>query len=85
MKTKLAGLKALMMAGDHGPALKLAASFPRLGDHKAAIQQGWAAWSAPSFYRELGKDPDTLVRAGLTAILERYGWQDEIDLKPVVK
>lgn len=72
METKLARLKALWAAGDYRAALKLAAGWPRLGRHRDAIRRGWAAASNPTFYRELGQDPDALYQAGLQAVAERY-------------
>lgn len=68
----LAELKALWAQGEYRSALKLAASWPRLGTHKAAIQQGWAAASNPRIYKEMGKDPEALAAAGYAAIRERY-------------
>lgn len=65
-------LRAHWAAGDYRKALKLAASWPRLGKHKNAIQQGWAAASNPRIYAEMGKDVDALVAKGLDAIQDRY-------------
>jgi hypothetical protein len=62
-----------MEAGEWHEALRLAASWPRLGEHKRRIEQGWAAMSRPDFYRELGHDPDALVADGVAALRERYG------------
>lgn len=73
METKLAKLKRFMAAGQHREALRLAASWPRLGDHKAAIERGRAAAVHPEFYRQIGQDPNTLVAVGIAAIRERYG------------
>ena len=73
MQTKISKLKQLMADGDHHKALKLAASWARLGVHKDAIQRGWAAMSNPRFYRQIGLNPDKLVAVGLQAICERYG------------
>ena len=76
-ETQLARLKALMAAGDYRAALKLAAGWPRLGAHKAPIERGWAALTNPKFYEEIGKNPDTLVAAGIAAIRERYDIPEE--------
>ena len=73
MQTALQKLTAHVTTGDWRAALKLAASWPQLGTHRDAIQQGWAALRNPDFYRELGKDPEQLVAAGQAAIKERYG------------
>lgn len=72
METKLAKLKKLWASGDYRAALKLAASWPRLGSHKKRITQAWAATSNPDFYRQMGKDPDELCADGLCAVAERY-------------
>lgn len=72
MKTKLSKLKELMATGDFRAALKLAASFSQLGSQKIQIRRGWQAIQSPDFYREIGKNPDELVAAGVAAIRERY-------------
>jgi hypothetical protein len=72
MTTALDRLKNLWRGGEHRKALKLAASWPKLGDHKAAIQQGWAAAANPDLYRQMEKDPDALYAAGLVALMSRY-------------
>ena len=73
METQISKLRAYMAAGDHRAALKLAAGWGRLGDHKAPITRGWAALQSPQFYTDIGQDPDALVAAGLDAIRQRYG------------
>lgn len=76
MITKLQQLKDFMAAGNHRAALHLAASWGKrgLGSGPAAdaITQAWAAMANPGFYKQLGKDPDALIRAGLDAIRTRY-------------
>ena len=72
MTTKIEQLRAYMRQGDYRRALRLAAGWPRLGDAKEAIQRGWAAMNNPGFYREIGKDPEELVRLGIDAIRSKY-------------
>jgi hypothetical protein len=72
METKLSQLKALWSAGDRVGALRIAAKFPSLGGEKTAITQAWAAASNPSFYRQIGRDPEQLVEDGLAAMVARY-------------
>ena len=72
METALDRLKALWADGEYRKAIKLAASWPRLGEHKAAIERGWAAASNPAFYRQLRKDPVALYHKGLVAVAARY-------------
>jgi hypothetical protein len=70
--TKLSLLLEHMAAGRWFAALKLAASFQQLGNHKAAITRAADAINHPEFYRQLGKDPDVLVRLGIAALRARY-------------
>lgn len=69
----VAALRAALAAGDARAALRLAAKFPHLGPQKAAIMRGWEACARPAFYRQLGHDPEALVRSGVAALKERYG------------
>jgi hypothetical protein len=71
-RTKLSRLLEYMAAADWHSALRLAAKFPQLGAHKAAITRAWNAIQSPQFYRELGQDPDALIAAGVAALKERY-------------
>ena len=72
MITKLAKLKAAWAAGDTRDALRIAAKFPRLGDDKAAITRAWNAHLRPDFYRQMGRDPEALVSAGVAALKSHY-------------
>lgn len=72
MKTKLEQMKECWASGDTKGALRFAAGWPRLGEHKVAIQQAWQATQSPDFYKELGKDPEDLIQKGLKALQERY-------------
>ena len=73
--SKVAQLKAAMGAGDWALALRIAARFPRLGKHKAAIVLGHEASTnaGQRLYRQLGHDPEVLKAAGKQALLERFG------------
>ena len=71
-KGGLEKLRALWAAGKCLQALKLAAGWARLGEHKNRIERGWSAAANPEFYREIGRDPDAMVADGLMAIRERY-------------
>ncbi len=70
--TKLSVLRSTFAAGDHVGALRIAAKFPRLGEHAVAITKAWAAYRNPQFYREIGHDPATLIEAGVDALREKY-------------
>ncbi len=66
-------LMTLMRSGDWPAALSLASKFPRLGPHGPAIKRGHGACCWPDFYRQIGMDPDLLIRTGIQALNERYG------------
>jgi len=72
MEKAIDKLRAHWAAGEYRKALKLAAAWPRLGEHKKIIQQAWSATNNPDFYRQLNIDPDAVYAAGLAAIAERY-------------
>jgi hypothetical protein len=72
METKLSKVVAAYSAGDITEAIRLAAKFPRLGEHKEAITRAWAAIQSPDFYREIGQEPAELIAAGASALAARY-------------
>jgi hypothetical protein len=72
METKISQLRSMWTQGDHLGALRMAAKFPRLGAEKEAITRGWEASRNPAFYRQLGRDPETLIHDGLEALVAKY-------------
>jgi len=70
--SKQTRILAALANNDAREALRLAASFPHLGEQKEAITRGWAALQRPDFYREIGKDPEALVALGVAAVRARY-------------
>lgn len=72
METKASQLRKMISDGDWHGALRMAARFPRLGEHKEAIQLGWSALTNRSFYKQIGKNPDVLIEAGIAALKQRY-------------
>ena len=71
--TKLSCLTERWSCGDRLGALRIAAKFPRLGEHHERITRGWAAHTNPDFYASMGENPHELVADGLLAVAERYG------------
>lgn len=61
-----------MNAGEWRKALALAAKFHDLGEHKKQITRAHDAQQNPDFYRQIGKEPDGLLREGIEALKERY-------------
>ncbi len=74
MVTATNKLEALLKEGDFTKALSLAAKFPKLGEHKEQIRLGHEANQHPSFYKQIGKNPDQLVADGIAALKERYSY-----------
>ena len=61
-----------MATDDWIGALRIANRFARLGKQKEAITRAWAAHTNPNFYRQIGKDPDAMLDAGIVALKSRY-------------
>ena len=74
MVTATNKLEALLKKGDFTKALSLAAKFPKLGEHKEQIRLGHEANQHPSFYKQIGKNPDQLVADGIAALKERSSY-----------
>jgi hypothetical protein len=72
METKLSKVEKAYRAENYREAIRLAAKFPQLGDHKEPITRAWAAIQSPDFYESLGQNPAELIEAGIRAISERY-------------
>jgi len=72
MVTKLSLLKKAASQQDWICVLRIASKFPLLGEHKTAIMRAWEATTRPDFQRQLGRDPQTLIDAGIAALKERY-------------
>jgi len=70
--TKLAKLLQLMTSERWDEAIRFAAKFPRLGEHKSAIKLAHEIAIRPEIYIEMGYDPATAREAGIAALKERY-------------
>lgn len=73
MKTKLSKLKNAAACGNWREAVRIAARFADLGEHKGAITRAWEAYSRPAFLIQLKRDPDACIAAGISALKIRYG------------
>lgn len=72
MKTKLSIIREHMTAGRWREAIRVAARFPQLGEHRGAILDAQLAYTNPEFCRGIRKDPDAMIRAGIEALRARY-------------
>lgn len=70
--TKFDKLKAHAAVGDWQAALRIAARFPSLGEHRAQIVRAHEAYLRPGFYIQIGKDPAAIVAEGIAALRARY-------------
>lgn len=71
-QTKIANLKTAVLRGDWKKALSIAAKFPQLGEHRAAIVTAHECLAHPGFYQQLGKDEAALIEEGKQALRVRY-------------
>jgi hypothetical protein len=72
MQTKISQLRQAAAQGDWPKALRIAARFSELGDHGPEIVRAHEAGHNPRFYRQIGKDPDAAIAAGIAALKARY-------------
>lgn len=72
-RSKLAVVREHMAAGRWQEALRIAARFPRLGEHRRAIVSAHEAYVHPGFYAQLGQDVGALRDAGRQALIVRFG------------
>jgi len=72
MTTKLQTLKDAAARQDWQRALRIAAKFADLGEHKAAIVRGHEAHSNARFAKQLGRIPANDIEAGIEALCARY-------------
>ncbi len=70
--TKLEDVKYDWNNGDRITALKKVAKFPRLGKEKDDIKLAVDCLNNPSFYKQIGKDIDECVNAGIMAVSTKY-------------
>ena len=72
MKCKTDKIRAAWAACDQIGALRIAARFfDRSADTKI-FKRGMDAHNNPGFYRQLGKEPQELVRRALEALAKRF-------------
>lgn len=70
--TKLSAVKKAAESGDWCQAIILAAKFQDLGEQRNAILQAREAINRPDFQRQINRNPDALIAAGIEALKLRY-------------
>ena len=72
MTCKTDQIRASWHAGDQIGALRIAARFFDRSIDTKAFKRGWDSYNNPSFYRQLGKDPEQIVRDALDVLAKRF-------------
>jgi len=72
MNCKTDQIRAAWMAGDQVGALRIAARFFDRSAETRTFKRGMDAYNNPDFYRQLGKDPEHIVRDALDVLVKRF-------------
>ena len=65
-------IRAAWHAGDRIGALRIAARFFDRSIDTVTFKRGMSAHNHPGFYRQLGKDPEQIVRDALDVLAKRF-------------
>jgi hypothetical protein len=72
MDCKSDQIRAAWSAGDQIGALRIAARFFDRSIDTRTFKRGIDAYNNPSFYRQLGKDPEQLMAAALELLAKKF-------------
>ena len=72
MICKIDQIRAALAAGDRIGALRIAARFFDRSTDTKIFKRGIDAHNNPSFYRQLAKDPEQIVRDALDLLAKRF-------------
>lgn len=72
MNCKTDQIRAAWHAGDRIGALRIAARFFDRSIDTKTFKRGMDAYNNPNFYRQLGKDPEQIVRDALDVLEKRF-------------
>jgi hypothetical protein len=72
VKSKSHQIRAAWGAGDQIGALRIAARFFDRSVDTRTFKRGVDAYNNPSFYRQLGKDPEQIVHDALDVLAKRF-------------
>ena len=75
MKAKLDILRERWAAGDTVGALSIASKFFDRSDETILFKRAQGALQNPSFYRQMGKDPDAIAAAAFDAMAAKFKLQ----------
>ena len=79
MKTKSQKIREALAAGDHVGALRIAGNFHDRSPDTLAYKRGLDAYVHPDFYRQIGKDPETITAAAIALLTKNFlpDWSDQ--------
>ena len=72
MKCKSDQIRTAWMASDQVGALRIAARFFDRSIDTKIFKRAWDAYNNPDFYRQLGKNPEQIVREALDVLAKRF-------------
>lgn len=73
MQSKVSQIRAAWLEGRKLDALKVAACFHDRSPETKLFQRGHQAVLHPSFFTQVGKDPEALTAAALDALAAKFG------------
>lgn len=71
-ETKSAIIRRHMTAGEWRKAIAAAARLPQLGTHRSVILDAHNAYVRPEWVRQMGRDADALIAAGIAALQDKF-------------
>lgn len=72
IQSKTDQIRAAWAAGDQLGALRIASRFFDRGPETDIFKRGWGAHTNPSFYRQIGRDPEALVKLALETLRAKF-------------
>ena len=66
-------LRAHVLAGRWREATRLALKLRDQGDDKTTLERAWDGYTRPDFCRQLKRDPEALIAAGVVVLRRRFG------------
>lgn len=76
MRSKLDQLRTLWENGDRLGALRIASKYFDRSPATKTMKRGWDAYSNPSFYRQINRDPEALVGEAMRVMATKFGLPD---------
>jgi len=73
MKRKVDELRDAWNSGDQIGALRIAARFFDRSTKTKTFKRGIDAHNNPAFYRQIGKEPEQLIKTALNVLARRFG------------